>query len=105
MKLRSSTIIALVFTLSATASSLLQAKLQSADVKSLQVSFADLNMGNSDDQLALYQRLQHAARSVCDRDESRSAREAVLIKQCKEQALNEAIQEIGNPGLTSISQR
>jgi UrcA family protein len=104
MKLRSSTIIALVFTLLATTSSLLQAKLQSADVQSLRVSFADLNMGNSDDQRALYQRLQHAARSVCDGDVGRSARQAVLTKQCEEQALNEAIREIGNPGLTSISQ-
>jgi len=97
-----STVIALIFAASAGTSTLLNAKLQAVEVKSLTLSYADLNLGSAEDQRTLYQRLQRAARKVCDTRRARTGEQVRDSRECYDKALAGAIAEVGNPGVIAL---
>ena len=97
-----STVIALIFTASAATSTLLNANMQDVEVKSRTVSYADLNLGGAEDQRTLFQRLQKAAREVCKTREARTTAAMRHSRECYEEALDEAVAEVGNPGIIAL---
>jgi len=103
MKTRSSTTLAFVFATLAVAAPIANAKLQSAEIQTARVDYADLNLATAEDQATLHERLRRAARDVCDINAGRSAREATLLNQCADQAVERALGEIGKRELTSVN--
>jgi UrcA family protein len=97
-----STIIAVLFAASAATSTMLNAKLQNVEVSSMIVSYADLNLGSVDGQQTLFQRLKRAARDVCDTREARTTQEMRSSRVCYEEALNQAVSEVGSAGLVAL---
>jgi UrcA family protein len=97
-----STVIALIFTASAATSTLLNANMQDVEVKSRTVSFADLNLGSVEDQGTLFQRLRKAAKEVCKTREARTTAAMRDSRECYEEALDEAVAEVGNAGIIAL---
>jgi len=97
-----STVIALIFAVSAGTSTLLNAKLQDVEIKSLTLSFADLNLRDAADQQTLQERLQRAAKEVCETRKARTAEQIRNSRECYENALDDALAEIGNSGLVAL---
>ena len=97
-----STVIAMIFAASAATSTMLNATMQNVEMSSLVVSYADLNLGNAEDQQTLFQRLKRAARNVCETRAARTSEEVRNSRDCYQDALGEAVSEIGNPGLLSL---
>jgi UrcA family protein len=94
--------IALSFNLLAGTSTLLQATLSDVDVKSTKVSYQDLNLRQVEDQRTLLERLEDAARKVCGIREVRTVREIKQSRDCADQAVSEAIDDIGNADLMAL---
>ncbi len=95
---------AVVFTALSGLSSLGNATLQEIELDSVKVSYADLNLNRSEGQQTLYQRLRGAADEICGEVQSKSAREVRQKRDCFNDALDKAVQEVGNPGLIALHQ-
>jgi UrcA family protein len=95
---------AVMFSVLSGISSLGNANLQEIDIQSIRVSYADLNLANTADQLSLYQRLRGAAKEVCGDLVSRTLSEVTQNRECVEGALDRAVDDIGNPDLVALHQ-
>lgn len=74
-----------------------------AAIPSYEVRFADLDLTSKQDTQRLYSRLRIAAREVCsDFAERKSPVMRERYKGCMNQALQDAIETIGNPALTAL---
>lgn len=94
--------IALTFNVLAGTSTILQATLSDVDVKSTKVSFQDLNLQQAEDQHTLLDRLQDAARDVCGSREARSVQEFKRSRDCADEAVTDAIEDIGSTELMAL---
>ena len=77
----------------------------SVDVKSVKVTFGDLNTGNKQGAEALYRRLQQASRVVCDVAGSRKTRLPDMTaeaKRCYQTALSESVERLDQTLVTGI---
>jgi UrcA family protein len=73
--------------------------------KSVKVSYADLNMGKQEGAKTLYRRLQQASKQACDvrsLQQEGSLKRLGEAKQCYNDALSEAVEELDNELLTKI---
>jgi UrcA family protein len=71
-------------------------------VKSLTVSFGDLDLGNTAGVNTLYARLRSAARRVCGTADLRNLRAVADVKRCRAEALDDAVARIDHPRLTAL---
>jgi UrcA family protein len=71
-------------------------------IESERVSYADLNLNKSADAQTLYARLRRAAENVCGDLRRKSLQEMVVERECKESALERAVNEVGNRQLSDI---
>lgn len=94
--------IALTFNVLAGTSTLLQATLSDVDLKSTKVSFQDLNLHQVEGQRTLLERLQDAAREVCGSREARTLQEIRQSRDCADEAVTDAIEDIGNADLMAL---
>jgi len=72
-----------------------------ADVPSVRVKFADLALDTPQGTIALYRRLDAAARVVCHTYEQRSAVNSLAWSACVNDALGRAVAKIDNPRLNA----
>ncbi len=96
---------AMLFSVLSGVSTLGNAVLEEVDVKSVRVSYADLNLNKPEGQHALYQRLRGAARQVCGEVYSKAPREIQENRECREYALQKALREVGSPSVAAIHQQ
>lgn len=68
------------------------------------VNYADLDISRPAGAQALYNRIKHAARSVCAPLESQQLRRMALWRECYEQAVANAVATIDRPALTALHQ-
>ncbi len=68
------------------------------------VRFADLDLSNIAGATALYVRLQHAARAVCDPLQSRELALAAKYHACVDQAVTSAVASVNSPMLSEYHQ-
>lgn len=93
---------AVIFTVLSGISSLGNANLQEVDVKSIRVSYADLNLNEEAGQETLYQRLRGAAGQICGEVHSKAPRQISDNRACFENALNRAVHKVGNQDLLAM---
>lgn len=72
------------------------------EVKSITVSFADLDLGSAQGAQTLYDRLRSAARRVCGKADLRDIAGAERVKRCRSEALDAAVVKIDHPRLTAL---
>ena len=68
------------------------------------VRFADLDLSKTAGAAALYARLRHAARAVCEPMESREIGIAAIYRACMDQAVANAVAGVNSPLLTQYHQ-
>ena len=68
--------------------------------QTLTVQFGDLNLNNAQGVDALFKRIKHAAKSVCNQYEGRTLKEKQLYSDCVETALSTAIARVDRPVLS-----
>ena len=91
---------AMMFTVLSGVSTLGNANFGGVEVKSVRVSYADLNLAEKAGQEILYERLKAAAEGVCG-----GAKDIVhRQRKCYEEALDNAIGQVGSEGLEAIHQ-
>ena len=95
---------ALVFTALSGFAGLSNANLSHIDIASIRVSYADLNLTQSEEAATLYARLRRAAAQVCDDFARKSLNEMVEARACNDATLDRAVQEVGSQQLTTIHQ-
>lgn len=72
-------------------------------VKSLAVSFADLDLSKSAGAQTLYKRIKAAARHVCGpTDQYTFVTSASAFRQCFEKAVADAVAQVDRPSLTAL---
>ena len=76
----------------------------SGGAKQYVVRFADLDLSKMAGATALYVRLQHAARVVCDPLESRELAFATKYRACMDQAVTNAVASVNRPLLSEYHQ-
>ncbi|HEY2403001.1 MAG TPA: UrcA family protein [Steroidobacteraceae bacterium] len=64
------------------------------------VQFSDLNLETPAGNLALYRRIQSAAKSVCEARNSRQLTEMLRARACMKTAIQEAVFAVNDSGLT-----
>ena len=64
------------------------------------VQFSDLNLQTRAGNLALYRRIQTAAKSVCEATDSRQLTEVLRARACLKTAIQEAVFAVNDSGLT-----
>ena len=64
------------------------------------VQFSDLNLHTPAGNLALYRRIEAAARSVCEATHSRQLTEVLRARACMKNAIREAVFAVNDSGLT-----
>jgi UrcA family protein len=69
--------------------------------RSVTVSYRDLNLSTIEGATALYQRIRHAANSVCDEPGAGVARYQEW-KSCYQAAIADAVAKVNSPLLTSV---
>ncbi len=70
---------------------------------SVKVSFADLNLSTDAGAATLYDRIQHAARSVCSPNPGERALESFRdSKECYATAIKNAVGKVNSPLLTAL---
>jgi UrcA family protein len=72
------------------------------DVRSETVKFQDLNLQSNQGIQSLYQRIEAAARRVCEQPDGMSSPHS--IKACEEQAESSAVTSVNVPALTAYYQ-
>jgi UrcA family protein len=74
-------------------------------VKSLAVSYADLDLSKPAGAQTLYKRIKKAARSVCGPvDNYTFVTPAKTFRQCYEHAIADAVAQVDRPSLTALHQ-
>lgn len=73
-------------------------------IESVRVSYADLDLSSSEGARTLYARLRNAAENVCDVYERQSVREMLDARDCRDHALDKAVQQVGSQQLLAIHQ-
>jgi UrcA family protein len=76
----------------------------SGGAKQYVVRFADLDLSKMAGATALYVRLQHAARAVCDPLQSRNLAFAAKYRACMDQAVTGAVTSVNRPLLSEYYQ-
>jgi UrcA family protein len=72
------------------------------EIRSLTVSFADLDLANAAGAATLYDRLKTAARRVCGKADPRDLSAVGDVKRCRTEALDAAVAGVDNPRLTAL---
>jgi UrcA family protein len=90
------------FALGITAALLFSGFAQAEDVRRLEVSYGDLDLGKTVQANTLYWRIQHAAHNVCASTVTPASRALMIERKCVAKAVDEAIQHVDNPNLTAI---
>ena len=93
---------AVIFSVLCGVSALGTANIQAVEVKSVRVSYADLNLAEKAGQHTLYARLKGAAEDVCGETRGIDLSQVRRQRQCYEDALDSAIGQVGSEGLESI---
>ena len=93
---------AMMFTVLSGVSTLGNANFGAVEVKSVRVSYADLNLAEKTDQETLYERLKTAAEGVCGGVQDINLSVVRQQRKCYEEALDNAIGQVGSEGLESI---
>lgn len=75
------------------------------DVRSETVKFRDLDLQSDTGVSALYQRIQAAARRVCDQPSDAGVSSAYAVRSCKEKAESRAVMSVNVPSLTAYYQK
>jgi len=70
------------------------------EVRSVKVSFADLNLGTPAGVETLYKRIQHAARFVCTPSVEQRIRP--MWKSCSDTAIADAVRKVNSPLLSAL---
>jgi UrcA family protein len=99
---RNSVIAAVIFSVLSGASTLGTANIGAVEVKSVHVSYADLNLAEKAGQQTLYERLKGAAEDVCGETRGIELSQVRRQRQCYKEALDNAIGQVGSKGLESI---
>src|SRR5215471_8477062 len=73
-----------------------------ADIPSVTVRYADLDLNTPAGVETLYSRLRAASRAVCNVDERRSLVEVMAAKSCYRQVLATAVNDANLPTLTTL---
>jgi len=72
-------------------------------VPQLKVNYGDLDLGTEQGVRALHRRLTAAAERVCPRTDGRvSAQDRAAAHECRKQALDGAVDQIGNADLAAL---
>ena len=74
-----------------------------AQTRSQAVSYADLDLGRQAGDRALLQRINGAAKLVCG-PEPRDLKDLQPYTACTRQAVNQAVADVSNPGLSALYQ-
>jgi UrcA family protein len=74
----------------------------SADIPSMTVHYADLDLTTEQGAHTLYRRLQAAARYVCLSADLRDLERSALSRSCQEQAIARAVQAVSSPRLAAV---
>ena len=81
----------------------LAAEHEDGDVPRLEVAYGDLDLTNAEGVKALLRRLTTAAERVCPRTDGRVGLERTLAaRECRKQALEQAVRRIGSPDRKSV---
>lgn len=73
-----------------------------ATAPAMTVSYGDLNLTTEQGSLALYARLERAARAVCPVDDIRDLHAYFASRACQADAIGRAVHEINSPRLASV---
>jgi len=73
-----------------------------ADVPSMTVHFADLDLTTEQGAHTLYRRIQSAAQSVCPSADFRDLERSAMSQSCQEQAIARAVQAVSSPRLAAV---
>ena len=68
----------------------------------LTVRYSDLNLSTEQGSLALYGRIVAAAHQVCTVEGIRDLRAVAAVKDCREQAIAQAVRDVNSPMLASV---
>lgn len=68
---------------------------------SITVTYADLDLAKPQGVDTLYARLRGAAKAACGDYDARNLREKALVRECREEALANAVSGIGHAALTA----
>jgi UrcA family protein len=101
---RNTVIAAVVFSVLSGFSTIGTANLPELTIDSVRVSYADLNLSKMEDAEALYARLRRTAENVCEDTRRKSLNEMIDERECKERALDRAVQEVAHVQVTEIHQ-
>lgn len=99
---RNSLAAAVIFSALSGISTLGTANIGAVDVKSVRVSYADLNLAERTGQETLYERLKTAAEGVCGGVRDISLSVVREQRKCYQEALDSAIGQVGSEGLETI---
>jgi UrcA family protein len=99
---RNTVIGAFTFTILSALSAVGTATIPEISIESMRVSYGDLNLTESEDAQTLYTRLRRTAENVCEDNRRKSLQEMVDERECKENALSRAVEQVGNAKLTDI---
>jgi UrcA family protein len=64
------------------------------------VKFADLDLRSKTGVATLYERIQSAAKQVCEPENSRTFEHINRIRRCEQRAVDQAVMDVNSPGLT-----
>ena len=78
------------------------AQAAAADVPTIKVRYADLNLATEQGSLALYGRIAAAAQQVCAPEDIRDLRAVAAARSCRQQAIAVAVREVHSPMLASV---
>ena len=71
-------------------------------VPRIAVEYGDLDLTSADGVQALHRRLAYAAERVCPRSDGLNLHDKALARECRKQALDRAVREIGSPELAAL---
>ncbi|MFZ1097938.1 MAG: UrcA family protein [Steroidobacteraceae bacterium] len=72
-----------------------------ADVRTMRVSYGDLNLATEQGSRALYTRLESAARAVCEPEDGRNLAEVAAARACEARAIAQAVKDVHSPMLAA----
>ena len=78
------------------------ARAATADSPALKVRYSDLNLSTEQGSLALYGRIVAAAHQVCTAEGIRDLRAVAAVKDCREQAIAQAVRDVNSPMLAAV---
>ena len=99
---RNSLAAAVIFSALSGISTLGNANIGAVEVKSVSVSYADLNLAERTGQETLYERLKTAAEGVCGGARDINLTTVRVQRKCYEEALDNAIGQVGSEELVTI---